>query len=51
VLNKTLITIACLVLPVLWGVVVNWLFTAWRRRFPNRKPAGPPDPDVIDFQI
>ena len=30
--GKILFVAACLLLPVVWGVVVNWLFNLWNGR-------------------
>lgn len=32
VLEKVGFVLACLILPVVWGVIVNWLFEFWRDR-------------------
>ena len=47
-LEKTLFTLACLVLPVAWGVLVNWMFGLWQ----NRKSQYNDDDQIFpDFQI
>ncbi|WP_197532659.1 hypothetical protein [Symmachiella macrocystis] len=46
--EKLLFTLACLVLPVLWGIVVNWLFVKWQNRNPPQQQA---DPNLPDYQI
>jgi len=28
--DKLVFTFVCIALPVVWGVVVNWLFDLWR---------------------
>ncbi|QDT64331.1 hypothetical protein [Calycomorphotria hydatis] len=40
-LTKTLFTLLCLVLPVLWGVVVDWLFDRWGGTQKKRDLAPP----------
>ncbi len=30
--NKVVFTLICLVVPVAWGVLVNWLFHLWQNR-------------------
>lgn len=51
--ENVLFAIGCLVLPVIWGVVVNWLFVRWRDRNQNAKYTVThiEDPDYLDFQI
>ncbi len=49
--QKVLFTIACLALPVVWGIVVNWLFNRWQLRRKNGKTPQKQDPDFLDFQI
>ena len=48
-LDKLLFIAACLVLPVAWGVFVNWLFDLWR----GRRAGGDDDGEPIfpDYQI
>jgi heme/copper-type cytochrome/quinol oxidase subunit 2 len=48
VLVKVGFVLACLILPVVWGVVVNWLFEFWRNRSEEKR-----DTDSIfpDYQI
>ena len=48
---KILLAVGCLVLPVLWGMVVNWLFVRWYNRERNHSAPSLDDPDVIDYQI
>lgn len=48
-LEKTLFTLACLVLPVLWGVLVNWMFGIWQTRKSNTDHND--DQIFPDFQI
>ncbi len=45
VLHKVLFTLACLVLPVIWGVLVNWLFNLWRGRTVHNENDEPIFPD------
>ncbi len=47
-LNKILFTIACLLLPILWGVFVNWLFNFWHRR---KATSHDDEPVFPDYQI
>lgn len=42
--------VACLVGPILWGVIVNWLFTSWQERNVNRT-SDEDDPVFPDYQI
>jgi hypothetical protein len=52
VTTRMLYVAACLVLPVVWGVLVNWLFTAWRQRPTAPRPPEAPDESVFpDYQI
>lgn len=41
------ITVACITLPVVWGVVVNWLFDLWS----SRKASTEDDSIFPDYQI
>ncbi|MGH7127641.1 MAG: hypothetical protein ACREJB_04850 [Planctomycetaceae bacterium] len=43
-LTKLLFAAACVVLPVVWGVVVNWVFGLWRNRRGD-------EPIFPDYQI
>ena len=38
-------TAVCLVLPVVWGVVVNWLFQLWQTRSADKNGDEPVFPD------
>lgn len=38
-------TVVCLVLPVLWGILVNWLFRFWQTRSAGRNEDKPVFPD------
>jgi hypothetical protein len=49
VLELTCYVLACLVLPVAWGVGVNWLFDLWHNR--NGRETRPDEPIFPDFQI
>jgi hypothetical protein len=48
VLSSVLFTLACLILPVIWGALVNWLFNLWQA-----KAAGKEGDESIfpDYQI
>ena len=46
-LQKLLLVVGSIVFPVAWGVVVNWVFAAWRVSN-GRKPG---DPMFPDYQI
>ena len=46
-LRKILFVLLCLALPVLWGVLVNWLFNLWEQK--NERP--PEEPIFPDYQI
>tara|TARA_R110002111_G_scaffold117466_4_gene179524 strand:- start:3412 stop:3594 length:183 start_codon:yes stop_codon:yes gene_type:complete len=47
-LDKIFFIIACIIIPVLWGVIVNWLFNQWQDHSSDRS-----DDDYIfpDYQI
>lgn len=47
-LQKTLFVVACLVLPIVWGVGVNWLFDLWQNRNAH---SGEDDSIFPDYQI
>jgi hypothetical protein len=50
-LEKILIVVACLGVPILWGIVVNWLF---RRRKKSAQKSAQKDEDdspVIEYYI
>ena len=54
VLGKILFAAACLLLPIVWGVLVNWLFNLWNgRKTETDADAGPDNDDwgVPDYQI
>lgn len=45
--EKLAFTVVCVGLPVLWGVIVNWLFNLWRGQ-----PGTQTDDRVFpDYQI
>lgn len=46
-LQKIAFILACLLLPVLWGVLVNWLFGMWK----NRNSRNDDEPIFPDYQI
>ncbi len=48
-LNKLLMVAACLLLPILWGVVVNWLFNFWSSRAGRNEDDE--EPIFPDYQI
>jgi hypothetical protein len=39
--NRTLYTVLCLVLPLVWGVAAAWVFDWIEARRPPRPPAAP----------
>ncbi len=43
--HKILFTAACLILPVLWGVLVNWAFNLWQGRTAEKQDQEPVFPD------
>ncbi|MFH1304300.1 MAG: hypothetical protein ABIK07_24870 [Planctomycetota bacterium] len=47
-LDKIFFIIACIIIPVLWGVIVNWIFNQWQDHSSDRS-----DDDYIfpDYQI
>ena len=47
-LGKFFFTLACLILPILWGVAVNWMFNLWHSRATEK-----PESEQIfpDYQI
>ncbi|GAB4138586.1 MAG: hypothetical protein Tsb009_06880 [Planctomycetaceae bacterium] len=48
ILNRILFVLACLLLPMLWGVIVNWVYNFWSERSERKA-----DDDTIfpDYQI
>jgi hypothetical protein len=46
--SKILLTLACLAFPVVWGVLVNWLFDRWSAK---RKSNLANEPTFPDYQI
>jgi len=44
------LVVACLAGPILWGIVVNWLFTSWQKRNENQS-AEEDEPVFPDYQI
>lgn len=49
--GKILFTVSCLVLPVVWGVLVNWFFDAWQERTKDNGDERPDEPFFPDYQI
>ncbi len=51
--QKLLFAFACLVVPVLWGIAVNWLFNRWQlhRHSGESQRTAEPDAEVLDYQI
>jgi hypothetical protein len=45
VLSKLLFILACVVLPIAWGVLVNWLFRVWVDRDSGDSDGKPVFPD------
>ncbi len=45
-MNDVLYFLACLLLPIVWGIVVNKAFTHWQQRSNKNH-----DPHGHDFQI
>ena len=45
---SVLFTSACLILPVIWGVLVNWLFDFWQAKAAGKEGD---DPIFPDYQI
>ena len=45
VTRKILFSVLCLVLPILWGILVNWLFNLWRSRPVDHSQDEPIFPD------
>jgi len=46
--DRILLILACVCLPVLWGVLVNSVFQFWKNRAGNRDKD---DPVFPDYQI
>lgn len=42
---------ACLLLPIAWGVLVNWLFERWRTRSVREESENDDDWGIPDYQI
>jgi hypothetical protein len=40
-----LFTLLCLILPVVWGALVNWLFNLWRAKAARKEQDEPIFPD------
>ena len=40
--------LACLLIPVLWGAIVNWMFDLWQRR---DRDTSDEETGFPDFQI
>ena len=43
--RNILFTAACVILPVLWGVLVNWVFDLWQSRNAEESQDEPIFPD------
>lgn len=50
VLFRIGLVVACLAGPIIWGVIVNWLFTSWQSLNVNRTN-DEEDPVFPDYQI
>lgn len=48
ILTKAIFAAGCIMLPVVWGYVVNRLFNLWRERTGDD---GNEDPFMPDYQI
>ena len=44
-LYSVLFTLACLIIPVIWGVVVNWMFDLWQAKTAQKEGDEPIFPD------
>ncbi len=44
-LEKVLYVAACVIFPVVWGVIVNWLFNLWQERTADNSTDEPIFPD------
>lgn len=44
-LESVLFTLACLILPVIWGALVNWLFNLWQTKAARNEQDEPIFPD------
>lgn len=47
-LSPLIYLLACLLIPVLWGAIVNWMFDLWQRREPE---AAEEETGFPDYQI
>lgn len=50
VFYRIVLVVCCLAGPILWGIVVNWLFISWPKRSRNQS-ANEDDPVFPDYQI
>lgn len=48
--ERILYAVACVFLPVGWGILVNWIFNLWRSQ-PTRSDKGDHDSVFPDYQI
>ena len=46
--KKILFCAACVLLPIIWGVLVNWVFDLWHKRNSDN---GNDEPIFPDYQI
>ena len=44
-LEKVTFTVGCLIVPVVWGIVVNYAFNMWRNRANSETDDEPVFPD------
>lgn len=51
VLQKIAFILACLVLPIVWGVLVNWVFNLWQSRKAARNNGKEDEWIFPDYQI
>ncbi|MDA0808876.1 MAG: hypothetical protein O2983_06185 [Planctomycetota bacterium] len=51
--EKILFVIACLTVPIVWGIIVNWVFHRLKTATPNEDDSGNESQDepVIEYYI
>jgi hypothetical protein len=51
ILQRICLVIACLAGPILWGIVVNWMFDFLQSRKADQPEKTDDDPVFPDYQI
>jgi len=39
-LSRVVFAVSCVIVPIVWGIIVNWIFRRLRRRWPRNADTG-----------